>query len=83
MTSRTWALGGAFTLADCAAAPALFYADTVVPIGATQHALSSYLDRLMARSSFVRVLEEAEPYFPLFPLEPKPQITRAHDVARR
>jgi glutathione S-transferase len=76
MTSRTWALGEAFTLADCAAAPALFYANTVVPIGATQHALSSYLDRLMARPSFARVLEEAEPYFPLFPLERKPQITR-------
>ena len=69
-------MGEAFTLADCAAAPALFYADTVVPIGEPQSRLSAYLDRLMARPSFARVLEEAEPYFRFFPLEKKPQIAR-------
>jgi glutathione S-transferase len=67
-----WALGEAFTLADCSAAPALFYANTVAPFGPEDAALAAYLSRLMRRPSFARVLLEAEPYFPLFPLEPKP-----------
>jgi glutathione S-transferase len=74
MDGKTWAMGEAFTLADCAAAPALFYANTVVPFGDTQTHIAAYLDRLMARPSFARVLKEAEPYFPLFPLERKPAI---------
>jgi glutathione S-transferase len=73
MQSRTWAMGDDFTLADCAAAPALFYANTVMPFGRTEKNLSSYLDRLMARPSFARVLEEAQPYFSLFPMDKKPQ----------
>jgi glutathione S-transferase len=76
MDGKTWALGDAFSLADCAAAPALFYADTVAPFGATHTNLAAYLNRLMARPSFARVLEEAEPYFGLFPLERKPRIRR-------
>jgi glutathione S-transferase len=76
MASKRWAIGDAFTLADCAAAPALFYANTVVPIAETQSALLGYLDRLMARPSFARVLEEAQPYFAMFPMERKPQIAR-------
>ena len=76
IAAKTWMMGDAFTLADCAAAPALFYADTVVPIGPTQPRLAAYLDRLMARPSFARVLEEAEPYFELFPMERKPQLGR-------
>jgi glutathione S-transferase len=75
MQSRTWAAGDEFNLADCAAAPALFYADTVLPVGAAQRSLSAYLARLMARPSFARVLKEAEPYFSLFPLERKPKIS--------
>ena len=74
--ANTWMLGDAFTLADCSAAPALFYAHTMEPMGASQGKLAAYLDRLMARPSFARVLEEAEPYFELFPLEPKPRIAR-------
>jgi len=74
--AKTWMLGEAFTLADCSAAPALFYANTVEPFGATQGKLAAYLDRLMARPSFARVLEEAEPYFAFFPLESKPRIAR-------
>lgn len=66
-----------FTLADCAACPALFYADTVVPFAATDKRLSAYLDRLMKRPSFARVLREAEPYFAMFPLERKPRIKRS------
>jgi glutathione S-transferase len=74
--AKTWMLGDAFTLADCAAAPALFYANTVVPFGETHRNLTAYLGRLMARPSFTRVLEEAQPYFTLFPMEKKPQIAR-------
>jgi glutathione S-transferase len=81
MGSKAWVMGQAFTLADCAAAPALFYANTVVPIDERQPSLLSYLDRLMARPSFARVLEEAEPYFPLFPMERKPQIAPAGAAA--
>ena len=75
--NETWMMGDAFTLADCAAAPALFYADTVVPFGEPHPRLGDYLGRLMARPSFARVLEEAEPYFGLFPMENKPQIPNA------
>jgi glutathione S-transferase len=75
--SNTWAIGEDFTLADCAAAPALFYANTVAPFGAGLEKLPAYLDRLMARASFARVLEEAQPYFKLFPMETKPKIARS------
>jgi glutathione S-transferase len=65
----TWFSGHAFGLADCAAAPALYYADRVQPLGADLPATRAYLDRLMARPSFARVLLEAEPYFEFFPQE--------------
>jgi glutathione S-transferase len=65
--TRTWAIGEAFSVADCAASPALFYADKVVPIGDARPKLAAYLDRLKARPAFARVLKEAEPYFKLFP----------------
>ena len=65
--ARTWFSGDDFGLADCAAAPALYYADRVQPLGAGQGAVRAYLDRLMARPSFARVLNEAEPYFAMFP----------------
>jgi glutathione S-transferase len=81
MESKPWAIGADFTLADCAAAPALFYANTVVPFAETHKNLGAYLDRLMTRPSFARVLEEAQPYFNLFPLERKPTITRLGRVA--
>jgi glutathione S-transferase len=64
---RTWAAGEAFTLADCAAAPALFYADLVEPFGSAQRGLAAYFRRLEARPSFARVLREAEPFLPLVP----------------
>jgi len=67
MTTRTWAMGEAFSLADCAAAPALFYANEVFPIGEGQANARAYLDRLKARLSYARVLKEAEPYFAMFP----------------
>jgi glutathione S-transferase len=79
---KTWMMGEDFTLADCAAAPALFYANTVVPFGEKHRTLAAYLGRLMARPSFARVLEEAEPYFGLFPMEQKPQIAAPGAMAR-
>jgi glutathione S-transferase len=66
MAGRAWAVGEAFSLADCAAAPALFYADKVAPLGEHRNA-AAYLERLKARPSFARVLAEAQPYFAMFP----------------
>ena len=67
MATRTWAAGDAFTLADCAAAPALFYANLVEPFEATHPRTAAYLGRLIRRPSFARVLTEREPYVHLFP----------------
>jgi glutathione S-transferase len=69
-----WAMGDGFSLVDCAAAPALFYANAIAPFGERHRNLRAYLKRLMARPSFARVLSEAQPYFDLFPMELKPQI---------
>ena len=69
IAARTWAMGDAFSIADCAASPALFYAEKVVPFGGAHRHLAAYLDRLKARPSFARVISEAEPYFNLFPQE--------------
>ena len=67
MASRTWAAGETFTMADCAAAPALFYANLVMPFGNTHRNVTRYFDQLMVRPSFARVVEEAKPYLALFP----------------
>jgi glutathione S-transferase len=67
LASKTWAMGEAFSIADCAAAPALFYASKVVPFGDGHKNVAAYLDRLQARPCFARVLREAEPYFAMFP----------------
>ena len=67
MASRIWAAGNAFTMADCAAAPALFYANKVVPFSETHPRVAAYFGRLMERPSFARVVREAEPYLKLFP----------------
>jgi glutathione S-transferase len=56
-----------FSLADCAAAPSLFYADWVHPISADCPKLKAYRQRLLARPSFARAVDEARPYRPLFP----------------
>lgn len=61
-----WAGGCEFGLADCAAAPALFYAGTLVPFDERPH-VAAYFDRLSGRESFVRAIKEAQPYFPLYP----------------
>ncbi|UCI20681.1 glutathione S-transferase family protein [Mesorhizobium sp. B2-1-8] len=67
MQSREWAVGDAFTMADCAASPALFYANKVEPFGDNYPAVKRYHDRLLQRAAFIRVIEEAQPYFKFFP----------------
>jgi glutathione S-transferase len=62
---RTWAIGDAFTIADCSAAPALGYARMVHPFDKFKH-LSAYAGRLSERPSFARVLTEAQPWFAKF-----------------
>jgi glutathione S-transferase len=68
LAGRSWAAGEAFTLADCAAAPSLFYADWVHPISADYPVLRAYRGRLLARPSFARAVDEARPFRHLFPL---------------
>lgn len=63
----TWAAGEQFTLADCSAAPSLFYADWVQPIGGARSWLSAYRARLLAQPAVSRCVEEARPYRCLFP----------------
>jgi glutathione S-transferase len=69
MAARSWAMGEAFSLADCAAAPALFYGNMVAPFGDAHANVAAYLKRLKARPSFARVIREAEPYFGMVPKE--------------
>ncbi|MEP7316615.1 MAG: glutathione S-transferase family protein [Sphingomicrobium sp.] len=63
-----WAAGPSFTLADCAAAPALFYADWIEPIGEGRPHLSAYRSRLLAHPQVARAIDEARPYRHYFPL---------------
>jgi glutathione S-transferase len=67
MASKTWVMGEEFTMADCAAAPALYYANLVMPLTQTHANAARYLQRLKERPSFARVVREAQPYFHLFP----------------
>jgi glutathione S-transferase len=71
MASSTWAMGEAFGMADCAAAPALFYANRVLPFEDSHPHAARYLGRLRERPSFARVIEEAQPYFAFFPTDPE------------
>ena len=68
LAGKTWATGAAFTMADCAAAPSLFYADWTHRIAEAYPLLRAYRERLLARPSFARAVEEARPFRPLFPL---------------
>lgn len=67
MATLRWAMGEEFSLADCAAAPSLFFANEVMPFGEGHENVAAYLGRLKARPSYARVLKEAEPYFAMFP----------------
>jgi glutathione S-transferase len=68
LAGKTWAAGESFTLADCAAAPSLFYADWTYAIPAQYSALRAYRARLLARPSVARAVEEARPFRAYFPL---------------
>ncbi len=68
LAGRAWVAGEAFTLADCAAAPSLFYADWAHEIPPTHAKLRAYRARLLARPSVVRAVDEARPYRSYFPL---------------
>jgi glutathione S-transferase len=68
MADREWATGGDFSLADCAAAPFLFYADWSHPIAPAFGHVRDYRTRLLARPSFARAVDEARPYRHYFPL---------------
>lgn len=68
MSDRRWAMGDDFTMADCAAAPALFFGNRFFgPFRETHRGAMAYLDRLMARPSYARALQEAQPYMHLVP----------------
>ena len=68
MEGRTWAVGETFTMADCAAAPSLFYADWTYPIPERHRHLKAYRARLLDRPSFARAVDEARPFRHYFPL---------------
>lgn len=68
LQGRTWAAGESFSMADCAAAPSLFYADWVHAIGEVFPTVRAYRARLLARPSVVRAVNEARPYRAWFPL---------------
>ena len=67
LEGRTWAAGDAFSMADCAAAPSLFYAVTYVPLPAQHVRLSAYFERLMDHPSVARTVDEARPWFQFYP----------------
>lgn len=69
MARKTWASGDAFTMADCAAAPTLFYYNkAVTPLAGSFDNLAAYLDRLTKRPSYARALKEAEPFLKYVPM---------------
>jgi glutathione S-transferase len=69
LAQRTWAVGEEFSVADCAAFPGLFYATTLEPLTSTHVNASAYFERLVQRPSIRRVIEEARPYFQLYPFQ--------------
>jgi glutathione S-transferase len=68
MAERQWAAAGQFSLADCAAAPSMLYADWIYPIRKRFSHVWAYRNRLLARPSCARALDEARPYRHMFPL---------------
>ncbi|WP_201831490.1 glutathione S-transferase family protein [Microvirga zambiensis] len=67
LAGREWAAGDTFSAADCAAAPSLFYADWVHPVGEAYARVRGYRQKLLARPSFARAVDEARPYRHFFP----------------
>jgi glutathione S-transferase len=67
LAGRTWAAGDAFSMAECAAAPALFYAVTYVPFAPQQAQLAAYFERLMAHPAVALTIDQARPWFKYYP----------------
>ena len=67
MATRRWAVGELFSMADCAAAPPLFFINKMLPLAGEFPHVSAYLERLMKRPSYARALVEAQPFLALFP----------------
>ncbi|WP_048439876.1 glutathione S-transferase family protein [Caenimonas sp. SL110] len=67
LAGRTWAAGEHFSMADCAAAPALFYATTLVPLTQAHPLLAAYFERLVTHPAVARTLEETKPYLQFYP----------------
>ena len=67
LEGRTWVSGDAFSMADCAAAPALFYAVTYVPLAPQHVHLEAYFGRLMDHPSVALTIDQARPYFKFYP----------------
>ena len=67
LEGRTWVTGDAFTMADCAGAPALFYAVTYVPLSPQHVHLSAYFERLIEHPSVAATIDQARPYFKTYP----------------
>jgi glutathione S-transferase len=82
LAGKRWITGEAFTMADCAACPALFYAETLVPFGENQPWLKHYYHDLLERPSFARVLREAKPYFQFYPYRHRLPEPFREDAAR-
>lgn len=88
VATNSWVASDTFSLADCAAAPALFYASTIQPFPPELRQLAAYFERLMARPSVERVIEGAEPYFSMYPFAEaiperfrKPAATRSRSLS--
>lgn len=71
MAKRKWAAGASFSMADCAAFPALFYAATLEPFPTALSNLDAYFERLLERPSIMKTLDEARPYFKFYPYKDK------------
>lgn len=69
LAGRDWMAGAHFSMADCAAAPALFYAFTLVPLPSQHRRLAAYFNHLLQRPSVARTLAEAQPYFAFYPFQ--------------
>ncbi|MFL6606046.1 MAG: glutathione S-transferase family protein [Steroidobacteraceae bacterium] len=67
MATKRWVIGDHFSMADCAAGPPLFFTNRMLPLADEFPHVSAYLDRLMKRPSYARVLAEAQPYLAMFP----------------
>ncbi len=67
LAKHRWAAGDEFSMADCAAAPPLFFINLMTPLASEFPCLDSYLERMKQRPAYARVLEEAQPYLSLFP----------------